>query len=104
MRPGRLQRAEEPADRRLFPDPGLAALRFSLPLIWFATAGGMFGYLALLAHAKWFAPEHQVPRYHEVMFLLALGLTGITLGQVLRRVRRMAEDYAARREAGKDAA
>ena len=82
----------------------LAALRFSLPLIWFATAGGMFGYLALLAHAKWFVPEHQVPRYHEVMFLLALGLTGITLGQVLRRVRRMAEDYAARREAGKDAA
>ena len=35
--------------------------------------------------------------------LLALGLTGITLGQVLRRVRRMAEDYAARRGAGKDA-
>jgi hypothetical protein len=82
----------------------LAALRFSLPLIWFATAGGMFGYLALLAHAKWFVPEHRVPRYHEVMFLLALGLTGITLGQVLRRVRRMAEDYAARREAGKEAA
>jgi hypothetical protein len=82
----------------------LAALRFSLPLIWFATAGGMFGYLALLAHAKWFVPEHRVPRYHEVMFLLALGLTGITLGQVLRRVRRIAEDYAARRAAGKDAA
>ena len=34
----------------------LAALRFSLPLIWFATAGGMLGYLALLAHAKWFVP------------------------------------------------
>jgi hypothetical protein len=82
----------------------LAALRFSLPLIWFATAGGMFGYLALLAHARWFVPEHGVPRYHQVMFLLAFGLTGITLGQVLRRVRRMAEDYAARREAGKDAA
>jgi hypothetical protein len=82
----------------------LAALRFSLPLIRFATVGGMIGYLALLAHAKWFVPEHRVPRYHEVMFLLALGLTGITLGQVLRRVRKMAEDYAARREAGKDAA
>jgi hypothetical protein len=82
----------------------LAALRFSLPLLWFAIAGGTFGYLALLAHARWFVPEHRVPRYHEVMFLLALGLTGITLGQVLRRVRRIADDYAARREAGKDAA
>ncbi len=79
----------------------LAALRFSLPLIWVATGGGMLGYLVLLGHAKWYAPEQTVPRYHEVMFLLALGLTGITLGQVLRRVRRMAEEYAARREVGR---
>ena len=76
----------------------LAALRFSLPLIWFATGAAMFGYLALLGHAKWYAPSQMVPRYHEVMFLLALGLTGITLGQVLRRVRTMAEEYAARCE------
>lgn len=79
----------------------LAALRFSLELIWFATAGSMLGYVVLLGHAKWFVPEHGVPRYHEIMFLLALGLTGITLGQVLRRVRTMAEDYAARRETGR---
>jgi hypothetical protein len=82
----------------------LASLRFSLPLIWFATVGSTLGYLVLLAHAKWFVPDHRVPRYHQAMFLLALGLTGITLGQVLRRVRKMAEDYAARREAEKDAA
>lgn len=79
----------------------LAALRFSLPLIWLATGGGMLGYLALLGHAKWYVPEQMVPRYHEIMFLLALGLTGITLGQVLRRVRGMAEEYAARREVGR---
>ena len=75
----------------------LAALRFSLPLIQFATGGAMLGYLFLLGHAKWYAPGQMVPRYHEVMFLLALGLTGITIGQVLRRVRGMAEEYAARR-------
>lgn len=61
----------------------------------------MLGYLALLGHAKWYVPEQMVPRYHEIMFLLALGLTGITLGQVLRRVRGMAEEYAARREVGR---
>jgi hypothetical protein len=79
----------------------VSALRFSLPLIWFATAGAMLAYLAVLGHAKWFAPEQMVPRYHEVMFVLALGLTGITLGQVLRRVRGMAEEYAARCDPGR---
>jgi len=78
----------------------LAALRFSLPLVWFATVGSMLGYLAVLGHAKWFAAgDLRVPRYHEVMFLLALGLTGITIGQVLRRARSMAVEYAARRAA-----
>jgi hypothetical protein len=78
----------------------LAALRFSLSLVWFATAGSMAGYLAVLGHAKWFAARDlRVPRYHEVMFLLALLLTGITIGQVVRAVRSMAVDYGARRAA-----
>jgi hypothetical protein len=77
----------------------LAALRFSLPLAWFATVGSMLGYLVVLGHAKWFAARDlRVPRYHEVMFLLALALTGIIIGQVLRQVRTMAAEYAARRE------
>jgi hypothetical protein len=83
----------------------LAALRFSLPLVWSATIGSMFGYLALLGYAKWFATRDvRVPRYHEVIFLLALGLSGVMIGQVLRRVRSMAVEYAARRaaEVGRD--
>ncbi len=83
----------------------LAALRFSLPLVWFATVGSMLGYLAVLGHAKWFAARDlRVPRYHEVMFLLALALTGITIGQVLRQLRTMAAEYAARlaAETGRD--
>ncbi len=83
----------------------LAALRFSLPLVRFATVGSMLGYLVVLGYAKWFAVrDMKVPRYHEVMFLLALGLTGITIGQVIRAVRSIAIDYGARRaaETGRD--
>jgi hypothetical protein len=75
----------------------LAALRFSAPLVRFATAGAMAGYLVLLGYAAWFAPRDiAVPRYHELIVLLALALTGITLEQVVRRVRAMARAYAER--------
>lgn len=74
----------------------LSALRFNLPLIWMATAGSMAGYLVLLGDAKWFDESVRVPRYHQIIFLLALALSGIVLGQVIRRVRHLARDYAAR--------
>jgi len=74
----------------------LSALRFNLPLVRFATVGSMAGYLCVLAHAKWFATDLRVPRYHQIIFLLALGLTGIVLGQVIRRVRHLAWEYAER--------
>jgi hypothetical protein len=79
----------------------LASPRFSLRLIWFATIGSMFGYLFLLGYAKWFTHrgiDITVPRYHQAIFLLALALTGIVLGQVIRRVRKIAVEYAARVE------
>jgi hypothetical protein len=75
----------------------LAALRFNLPLIWFATAGSAAGYLFLLGYARWFAEvDLRVPRYHQIVFLLGLVLTGVVLGQIIRRVRQLAEDYAKR--------
>lgn len=75
----------------------LAALRFRLPLVWFSTLGAMAGYLVLLGYARWYATQDlSVPRYHQLMFLAALGLTGIALGQLVRRARRLAEVYAAR--------
>jgi hypothetical protein len=81
----------------------LAGLRFSLHLVWCATLGSMAGYLFLLGYEKYFLRaestvplENPVPRYHQLMFLLALALTGIVLGQVIRRVRNLAEEYAAR--------
>jgi hypothetical protein len=82
----------------------LAALRFDLRLVRGATVASMIGYISLLGLAKWperfgLDPtvERMVPRYQELMFLAALALIGIFLGQMIRRVRRMAEDYARRR-------
>lgn len=67
--------------------PALAALRLSLPLVRFATAAAASGYLVLLGHARWFRPASVVPRYHQALFLLTLLLSGVLLGQVLRRAR-----------------
>jgi len=80
----------------------LAALRLNLPLIWFATAGAAGGYLFALGYARWFVDRDiRVPRYHQVIFLLAVVLTGVIVGQVIRRVRCLAEDYARRIDSGK---
>lgn len=74
----------------------LSALRFSLPLVRMATAGAIAGYAVLVGYAFWFRPTERVPRYHELIFVLSLGLAGVIVGQVIRRFRAFAEDYAAR--------
>jgi hypothetical protein len=75
----------------------LATMRFSLPLIWFASIGSIFGYAFLLGYARWFTErDMHVARYQQAIVVLALALTGIVLGQVIRRVRQMAVEYAAR--------
>jgi hypothetical protein len=59
----------------------------------------MLGYVWLLGFARWFAhPDRPliVPRYQQLIMLLALALTGIILGQAIRQVRGLAEDYARR--------
>jgi hypothetical protein len=77
----------------------LATLRFRLPLVWFASGGAMLGYLFLCGYAKWFtAQDVRVPRYHQLIVLLALALTGIILGQVIRRARGLLRDLAIRLE------
>jgi hypothetical protein len=52
----------------------------------------------LLAHAQWFAGQRDlsVPRYQQLIFVAALTLTGVILGQVVRQVRALADDFAAR--------
>ena len=76
----------------------MAALRVDLPLLWFAAGGAAAGYLFLLGYARFYAPERdlRVPRFHELLFLVGLALTAVVLGQLVRRVRRLAADYARR--------
>ena len=82
----------------------LAGLRFSLPLIWFTTGGAVGGYVAVAGYTRWLADARlRVELYHELIFLLALALTGLILGQAIRRVRGLARDYAARLAANQGA-
>lgn len=80
----------------------LSSVRFSLRLVQAASVGSMAGYLFLSGFARWFTERDlRVPRYHQLMVLLALGLTGIVLGQVIRRVPGLAAEYAKRTAAAK---
>lgn len=83
----------------------LATLRLSLPLVWFATAGCGLAYLFVLGCAKWSAhgslseslgqksAELSVPRYHEMIVLVAIVMAGVILGQITRRVRHLVESH-----------
>lgn len=78
--------------------PALAGLRFRLRLVWFATVAAMLGYIWLLGWAVWIESVRnvRVPRYHELIFLTALAMSGIIQGQIIRRVKRLAAEYARR--------
>jgi hypothetical protein len=80
----------------------LSALRFHLPLVWFTTLLSMAGYLVLTGYAKWYATPLRVPRYYQLIVLLSLALLGVIVGQVIRRVRGIAVDYAQRAISAKE--
>lgn len=75
----------------------MATLRFSLPLIRCATVGAMLCYLFLNGFARWFAERDiTVPRYHQLIVLIGLALTGIVIGQaqrlLIQSAKRLAEE------------
>ena len=74
-----------------------AALRFSLPLVWCSTLGAMACYLVLVGakDKTWFDPQHDTPVVQQLTVLLSLMWLGIVIGQLLRRVRSVAQEYAA---------
>jgi hypothetical protein len=76
----------------------MSALRFSLGLVWFSSLGAMLGYYALvgLTDKTWFDKDHVVPPATQLITLLSLGLSGVVIGQVVRRVKAMAAEYAQR--------
>lgn len=79
-----------------------SALRLDLAFIRIATVMTCLAYVFLLGCAKWQMPLTKlntimtVPRYHQIIFLVALIITGITLGQIVRLARgvqaRLVED------------
>ena len=83
----------------------VAALRFNLTLIRAATAGCLFAYLFVGAAARW--PEllggrqiGQIPRYAQLITFAAIGIAGLMLGQMIRRIQTIALWYAKRAEQG----
>lgn len=79
----------------------LSGLRFNLPLVWCATLGSMIGYMCLvgMTDTTWFNGDHAVPVVQQLIVLLSLGLSGIMLGQIIRRVKGIAQEYAQRMQA-----
>ncbi len=72
----------------------LAALRFDLQLVRVTTFASVAGYLCVLGYAKWPATfggdpalDLTVPRYHQMIVIVSLALTGVFVGQVVRRAR-----------------
>lgn len=74
----------------------IAGLRFSLGLVWFASAASLLGYIVVIGNAAWYRQALRVPRYQELVIVIALALTGIFMGQIIRRVRKIASDFSAR--------
>ncbi len=79
----------------------LAALRLRLPLISCTTVAVVLSYVSVLAacHSDWFGNvkrDIRVPRHEQLIVVSALIVTGITLGQIVRRVRSLAQEYARR--------
>jgi hypothetical protein len=83
----------------------LATLRLSLPLVRFATAACSLAYLFILGCTKWpdsfgfdrlnpHLADLRVPRYQQFIMLLSIALAGVMLGQIVRRVRYLAQGFA----------
>lgn len=78
----------------------LAALRGSLPLVWFATIGSMLSYLWLvgLKDERWFDAVHATPPVQQMVVLLTLAAIGIATGQLLRMIRQVTQETITRHD------
>ncbi len=69
-----------------------AALRLSLPLVWFSTLGAVAGYGFFQGYLRWgldLPDEQRAARAQEVIFVLELGAAGLLAGQMVRQCRRV---------------
>lgn len=72
-----------------------AALRLSLPLIWYTTLTSMAGYMWLvgIADPTWFDAAHTTPLVRQLITLLAMAGTGTALGQLVRMIASSATEF-----------
>lgn len=75
-----------------------ACLRFNLPLVRVATLAAMAAYLLTVGckDRSWFDAEHVVSPTQQLLTLVSLGMTGIIMGQVVRRAEQLAQEYVRR--------
>lgn len=64
----------------------LSSLRLSQRLIAFSAVGAWSSYLVLSLHAAWLRPALSVPRYHQIIFCLAVLLLAGVLIMLVRAV------------------
>jgi hypothetical protein len=76
----------------------MAGLRLNLSWVRLATGCCVLGYLVVLGCSRWPQgfllqdPLPTVPRYHQIMVCLAIVISGVIVGQMVRHVRQIAED------------
>jgi hypothetical protein len=97
-----------------FPVVAASALRLSLRLVYAATLGAMAAatlmmglyVFAVIGPADYYdaSKGFMVPRVNEVIFLLALGATGLVAGQAVRQAQRLVQGYPVQVEEPKEAA
>lgn len=73
----------------------LAGLRVSVPLVLFATAGAVIGYVFLRLDTLARRVELDVPAHWQITTIASLVLCGIVVAQIVSAVHRAAKAYAA---------
>ena len=74
----------------------MSGLRFDLPLVRCTTVAAVLSYVFVLGCAKWpvglikLNALPTVPRYQQLMMLVALSLAGVVVGQIVRQGQQLA--------------
>ena len=78
----------------------LSPLRFSVPLVWFATMGAMVGYVLLvgLVDTTWFDESHATEPIVQLITLCSMAAIGVAMGQLVRMMRLASQQFMFRHE------
>jgi hypothetical protein len=85
-----------------FPVVASSLLRLSLLLVYMATLGAMlagvvltgYQFFILIGSSEYYESSERVPHSWQIIYLLALGATGLLAGQAVRQARRLVQGYS----------